>query len=396
MVDLPLRQSDIRSQAKPLASVCHWPGGKPFALFLSHDVDQIHDREIFRVLADVNHIRRRLTTGEPGNNRLACRRLARALLRPKPATKDFETLLAIEGRHGFRSTYFLLHDDYWARQGARYSFECPEIQAIARLVLAAKCELGVHGGYYRFNNAARYRESLEAVTTAFNVRPCGIRNHLLRFSYPETWRAQSEAGFGYDATYGLPDELGPRGGWPFPFQTCDAHTGKLLDLFELPLTVMDATLFRHLRLSGAAALEKAWETVHAVTRVGGLVSLLWHNNYFNEPEYADWQMVYEELLNRLAQLQPWCATGAEINAWWRARLAVQVQAQPAGANATHISIHSPQAISGLAVELRFDGKINLPPGAEKLAVRAGLSRIVLPPLRAGQTVVISVASQSHR
>jgi hypothetical protein len=48
------------------------------------------------------------------------------------------------------------------------------------------------------------------------------------------------------------------------------------------------------------------------------VSLLWHNNYFNEPEYAEWQWTYERLLERLAAQNPWCAPGAEIAAWWRA------------------------------------------------------------------------------
>ena len=59
----------------------------------------------------------------------------------------------------------------------------------------------MHGGCYHFNNAALYRESIEAVERHFGVRPCGIRNHLLRFSGADTWRAQAEAGFAYDATY---------------------------------------------------------------------------------------------------------------------------------------------------------------------------------------------------
>ena len=101
------------------------PGAAPFALFLSHDVDQIHDRELFRVLADVNHVRRRLLNGENGDVALAVRRIARSLLRPKPAALDVQTILNIEARHGFRSTWFLLHDKYWARQGSRYSFNRP-------------------------------------------------------------------------------------------------------------------------------------------------------------------------------------------------------------------------------------------------------------------------------
>ncbi len=387
-----LQSKTTAAPSVPLARLCHWPEGRPFALFLSHDVDQIHDRELFRLLADANHIRRRLTSSEPGSMGLAGLRMARSIFQPKPAQKDFETLLAIEGRHGFRSTFFLLHDKYWARQGGRYSLQCCEIQNIGRMILDAGSELGVHGGYYHFNNSALYHESLEAVGSAFGVRPCGIRNHLLRFSYPETWRAQAAAEFAYDATYGLPGELGPRGGWPFPFQTCDANTGEFLNLIELPMTVMDATLFRHLRLGGEAALEKAWQAVAGVIGVGGLVSLLWHNNYFNEPEYWDWQMVYEELLNRLAPLKPWCATGAEINAWWRAKAAVTIRTSSGADGIIKIEIHSPQAIEDLVLEIHSTNKLQIPSSNAWMESNDHGARIHFQRLLAGEVVNLEIAA----
>jgi len=55
----------------------NWPDNRPFALFLSHDIDQIHDRELFRILADINHIRRIWIQGEKGSAPLAMRRLVR-------------------------------------------------------------------------------------------------------------------------------------------------------------------------------------------------------------------------------------------------------------------------------------------------------------------------------
>ena len=81
---------------------------------------------------------------------------------------------------------------------------------------------------------------------------------------------------------------------------------------------MDVTLFRKLGLAGAAALDAAWRAIEPVAQAGGLVTLLWHNNYFNEPEYRDWQWTYEQLLERLAALKPWCAPGAEIERRYRA------------------------------------------------------------------------------
>jgi peptidoglycan/xylan/chitin deacetylase (PgdA/CDA1 family) len=293
-------------------SVQQWPEGRPFALFLSHDVDQIHDRELFRVLADLNHVRRIWTQGEKGNAALALRRVARALIAPKPAEKDFGTILEIEARHGFRSTFFVLHDPYWSRHGPRYRLSCPEIRRIADLVRGAGGEIGLHGGYLRFNQADGYRESRAALRDALGVDAVGIRNHFLRFSGADTWAAQEAAGFRYDTTFGFADRLGPRDDRLAPF----VPEGRTI--LELPLTVMDVTLFRNLGMAGEAALEAAWRAIEPVAQAGGLVTLLWHNNYFNEPEYRDWQWTYEQLLERLAALNPWCATGAEIERHWRA------------------------------------------------------------------------------
>jgi peptidoglycan/xylan/chitin deacetylase (PgdA/CDA1 family) len=366
-----------------------WPSGAPFALFLSHDVDQIHDRELFRILADLNHIRRRLTQGEPGNARLSLQRVLRSFCRPKRTLLDFETILEIERRHEFRSTFFLLHDKYFARQGARYSFAEKELGEIGRRVLGAGCELGVHGGYYRFNNADLYRESKEALAEVFGIQPAGIRNHLLRFSYPETWRAQAQAGFQYDATYGLPDTLGPRDGLAFPFFPSDRDRRQTLDLLELPLTIMDTTLFRYLKLQGDQALESAWEAVKRVADAGGLVTLLWHNNFFNEPEYWDWQMVYERLLERLAGLKPWCATGAEINRWWRARAAIRVETTNPGVR--RATLFAPLGLADLVVSLPPDSANAQPrvSGAQARCARAGEeTHVYLPPLRSGERVVL--------
>lgn len=294
-----------------------WPNGHKFALFLSHDIDQIHDREMWRLLGDANHIRRVIFQGEPGHVGLAARRIGRALVHPKSARHDFDTILELESRYGFRSTFFVLDDRYWARYGARYRITAPELLTISQAIVAAGCEIGVHGSYYGFNDPAAYRRSREAIASAVNVKPVGVRNHHLRFSGLETWQAQAEAGFSYDATFGNNHSLGPKDGGCRPFWAVRPGPGGEGGLVELPLTLMDAVLFRHCGLECEEALEAAWGAITGVIDAGGLVTLLWHNNFFEEPEYWDWQWVYEQLLARLAALRPWNATGVEIANWWR-------------------------------------------------------------------------------
>ncbi len=386
--------SDQLSFANSQKVICHsnpWPNSAPFALFLSHDIDQIHDREMWRILADVNHIRRVAFSDEPGSIWPAMRRIGRALFCPKPAARDFETILEIEGRYSFRSTFFILYDRYWARHGARFRLSDPEIRAIVNLIQSAGGEIAVHGGYYHFNDPAAYRESRMAIAKAFGVEPVGIRNHLLRFSGDLTWRAQQEAGFAYDATFGNQSRPGPTKGRVFPFWAVAPGSDGENGLVEISLTVMDGSLFRHRRLSGEAALDAAWASVAPVIEIGGLVTLLWHSNYFNEPEYWDWQWVYEQLLERLATLNPWCATGAEINAWWRALQGVQLQTVETNGG-WEITVKAAHPIDGLVLDVAAPaGASVLTDRAEvKIGYRDSYWQIVLPSLKARDSFRIMV------
>ncbi|MCB9911381.1 MAG: polysaccharide deacetylase family protein [Verrucomicrobiales bacterium] len=378
----------------PWLSAERWPGGRAFALLLSHDIDQIHDREMWRILADVNHVRRMVTQGEPGHVGQAMGRIARAVLAPKPATKDYETILALEAQYGFRSTFFVLHDPYWARQGARFGIEGRAIRAIAERVIEAGCEFTVHGGYYRFNNPSAYLESRETLKRLFGVEAIGIRNHLLRYSYPGTWRAQRDAGFDYDATYGYNCQPGPRSGLALPFFAYDREQEEMLDLLVLPLTVMDTTVFRYLRLREEEALELARSQMERYAACGGLVTLLWHGNYFNEPEYADWQWVYERLLEQLAGMQPWCATGAEINRWWRAREAVTWEPALRTADGWRFSGQARRAISGLTLRVHGDAggaRVMVgPAGGREARSTSGGYLIEFPDLSAGSRFEVRV------
>ncbi len=294
-----------------------WPGGAPFALFLSHDIDKIRDRELFYFLAAFNRTRRLLIMGQRNRAAQTWRRLWRSVVSPNPPEQDFRTILDIEARHGFRSTFFVLHDRRWRRRGARYDLSDPALRRIVHRITAAGGEIGLHGGYYCLNQADAYRGSRELLRRELGVEAVGIRNHFLRHTGPETWMAQQSAGFQYDATFGWSDRPGPRDGRMEPFFPRHPDSSQRLDILELPLTVMDVTLFLNLGLEGEAALEAAWTAIEPVMAAGGLVTLLWHNDCFNEPEYRDWQWTYERLLERLAARSPWCATGAEINQWWR-------------------------------------------------------------------------------
>jgi len=292
-----------------------WPDDAPFALFLSHDVDQVYDRGFYRTLGDINHLQRMFRGKDHGNKAACCRRIGRSLLRPKDWRRQFERILEIESAYGWRSTFFFLDGNSWSRYGTRYDLEDPPIRELAELLIKANCEIGVHGGYHDFNSAAGYRRSAERLEAVFGIKPVGIRNHLLKFSYPETWKAQAQAGFLYDATFGMSEQPEFQAVRMHPFIPKDPQSGAPIKLVVLPLTVMDSALFRVLGLGMQEALQMLGNLLDQVKSTGGLFTLVWHNNYFDEQEYRIFEEVYAEFLRRVAACKPFCATGAAIAQW---------------------------------------------------------------------------------
>lgn len=362
---LALRRAFIDALASltlPYVYVAPWPQAKPFAAFLSHDVDRVYDREFFKFLSDVKHLSRVIGKQIPGSVSDCTRRIVRALLRPKDPLDDFLHLLRIEGAYSFRSTFFMLEDRYWARHGVRYRFSDKEISEISHLILDRGCELALHGGYYSFNDAGAYAAAARSFETNFGLKPEGIRNHYMRFSYPETWRAHSEAGFTYDSTLGYHNAPGYRGRLSFPFRVFDAQVNSALDLIELPLTIMDVTLFDYQLLNwqdASSVVERAISNAES----GGVITFLWHNQYFNEPKFASWEDVYRQALALLNERGAYVAPGQEIVSWWQRHNLVR--------------LHTDSFLSGvwrgrLEVDAELDGlviEIVLPAASARVGVQ---------------------------
>lgn len=301
-----------------------WPHGRPMAAVLTHDVDLIYDRELFRVLANLNRLRRLWFGQERGQKGACLHRLARSLLHPKNPGKDIRRLRALERRYGFPSTFFLLEDRYWARHGARYRWEDPVVRRIAAELAEEGCELGIHGSYYDFSDSNFLRRQRERFESIFGVTAAGIRNHYLRFNGVCTWEAQENAGFAYDSTYGFNKIAGTRGGLALPFFPHDPANNLHIDVLELPLTIMDTTVFGWMGLDAQKAAEMVQSHIEDLVRSGGMGVFVWHNNYFDEPEYYEYEEVYGVLLSALYEAKAWVTTGEGLQSWWRTNAPISI------------------------------------------------------------------------
>ena len=172
--------------------------------------------------------------------------------------------------------------------------------------------MDLHGGHTAYNTLDEIKEKKKRLENVLGKTVIGYRNHFLKFKVPDTWELLSKAGFKYDTTFGYADCVGFRNGMCHPFKPFNLNTGKEIDILEIPLTVMDCTLFDYMRLD----FDKAWDVtkmlIDRVEKHKGIITILWHNTYM----VNDKLKFYEKILNYCYEKKAWMTSGEEIEKWW--------------------------------------------------------------------------------
>ena len=197
-------------------------------------------------------------------------------------------------------------------------YEVSEIRTPATHAVARGSELAVHG-IDAWRDADAGRRELQEITSVTTRPTSGVRMHWLYFDAGSP-RMLEAAGFDYDSTYGFNDAVGYRAGTGQVFRL--PGTKRLL---ELPLSIMDSSLFSSGRMALAA------DQAHALTRqilanarqFGGTVVINWHGRSL-APERL-WDTFYQTLLNDLRKGgRVWFATATETVDWFKWRRAHSV------------------------------------------------------------------------
>ena len=315
-----------RAQGNEPAPVPRWPAGAKFAVALTHDVDDVALRSVrgaVRLLA---------RTRRPGDYALrgGLRALARSVMGGGPDPYDcFDRWVGEEERRGFHASYYFVPPDR-ARtheNDPTYAWQDRVLFAGARTTVAGMmqsmarrgCDVGLHGGYLSHRDSAELTRERRSVERAAAHAVAGGRQHFLRFDVRSTWDAQELAGLRYDSTLGYNEAIGFRAGIAAPFRPWDPARRAARGLIELPLTVMDGTLFRTLALDPAHAVARVREHLERVEHAGGLAVLLWHPNAAAEQWFPGWWDCWIATLDWLATRNAWVTSAAAVAEWWRAR-----------------------------------------------------------------------------
>jgi hypothetical protein len=218
-------------------------------------------------------------------------------LRGRDPNWSFARIREIEAAHDARSTYFLLAGHHHPADGDGAAYDRVRARLVDLLV-AQGDEVGLHPSYTTSDHPTRLddeKRRLESVTGA-PVR--SARFHFLRHDTHRSLAQLDRLGFALDSSQGYADRPGMRAGFSFPYRPYDIAHERPLDLVELPLAVMDATLSdqRYLGLSPEEGLRRAIAVLERVAEAGGTVAVLWHNDRFAGAYARGWDRCYERLL----------------------------------------------------------------------------------------------------
>jgi hypothetical protein len=210
----------------------------------------------------------------------------------------FERIAEIERSHGGRSTYFVLAGHHHPADGAAPGVYDRVRPAVATQVLAQGDELALHPSYTASERPSLVAEERERLASLAGAPIRGVRFHYLRHDAHATLPELDRLGFAYDSSHGYADRPGMRAGLSFPYRPYDVAADRPLEMLELPLVVMDATLAedRYLGLSAADGLVRATAVLERAARAGGTVSVLWHNDRFDAAYARGWDRAYDRLL----------------------------------------------------------------------------------------------------
>lgn len=201
----------------------------------------------------------------------------RAVL-PRDPFDTFDLLMDASERRGLRSAFYFLAD------GSIYSLDDPRIRRLLRRVHGRGHEIGLHGGYATFRDAAKLKRELDALQRAcaaegIEQEEWGGRQHFLRWENPTTWRAYEEAGLAYDTSLGYSARPGFRAGTCREYRVFDLEQRRELRLRERPLVLMDTPTLDRLGLPDEQLVALIERLRGECARFGGKFTVLWHNNW---------------------------------------------------------------------------------------------------------------------
>jgi peptidoglycan/xylan/chitin deacetylase (PgdA/CDA1 family) len=310
-LDPPLERLRRRLGVEPP----RWQGAR-FAVALTHDVDSPWKWTRIGVRGAAARLKAHVRQRDARGARHEARALARMPLHKLRGTDPnwrFEAIVAGERERGARSTFFVLAAHRDRHDGAAPATYARLRPRLVETLLGVGAEVGLHGSYLAAETDAFLAEE-KAELEALAGPVAGQRFHYLRLDARRHPAALARLGFRYDSTLGFADTIGFRGGIAQPFRPWDLDADRAVDLVEIPLAVMDATLAesRYLGVSAGDAERRLVGLLDHAAEHGGAFAVLWHPDRYDAATARGWDRLYFGLLDAVRERGGVCLSAREL------------------------------------------------------------------------------------
>lgn len=301
-----------------------WPEARPFALCLTHDIDVVSRKSYWAKFC--RRVNRAMSAKGPKRKALEAALGAVFRMLSEAGKRDplghYEDWVNMESRQGFQSTFFAFPTDVSAQHvyDAEYRFTDPvifsgqkmSVREMLKIMDEGGCEIGLHASIESARDVEMLKSQKAQIENIVGHEIVSVRQHYLMYDILSTPGLQGEAGFKCDSTIGYADSVGFRAGTSFPYWCWDWSSQRPLPLLEIPMAIMDVTLFG---IPVDEALGRCVKLMDDVERVGGCLVLNWHPNYIND-QIVD---IYKALLEEGRLRRAWGCRAADLDKWWRMR-----------------------------------------------------------------------------
>ena len=301
--------------------------GKDFAVLLTHDVDEIQKYRWW--CPPLKSIARTIKHGQFSRTLCYIWDWIASSLKIKPDPYwTFDYITKQEHKFGFKSSFYFMTggNTKYDCHIYRYAINNPKVITLIKRLETMGHEIGLHGSFNSFNDYGIFVNEKAKLNQIVSNRQYGGRQHYLRWKTPDTWRILEKAGMLYDATLGYGDHEGFRSGICFPYKPFDVIESREINIWQLPLVVMDRSLYGYQNLSLEGAFQRIKKLVDVVKRYNGVFVLLIHNSFFYELQALGISGFYEKVLAYMAKQRAFNNTAQEIINRWQNYIAISPNA----------------------------------------------------------------------
>lgn len=271
-----------------------WPHNE-LAVFLSHDIDKINSgwkEDSFAALKNGKI---------PTSIRLALSKIS-----GKDPWENLNSILRSEQELGVISTWFFII----RKGGNNADYKLRQVMPYFKSIKNSNSEIAIHGSL----GSAQDSKKLQNEINTLDMPIYGNRFHFLCFEPKAYGNTIEKSSLEYDSSQGFAEHIGFRNGFCYPFKPYNLHTLSAHNFIEIPLIIMDTTLCDKKYMGNDTLKFKTVEKVISeVKKFNGLLSVLWHNNYFTSFKYEGWGERYISLVNELKKSDSQFFTGQQIS-----------------------------------------------------------------------------------